>query len=186
MKLCECGCGRPTPIAKRTGRGYKKGEAMRFVRCHRLRRATYYYKQVGRHDLLHRIRAEQALGHALPLGAVVHHLDGSKHDDAPIAILQNRGEHQRLHARMRVHAAGGNPWTGKICARCHVVKPQGEFYRTTRSHDGRFWYCKECSRRETADPVVKARRRDQDHQRWLNRLDKSLSGSQTAGDFHGR
>jgi hypothetical protein len=34
VKLCECGCGRPTPIALRKRRGYMKGEPMRFVHGH--------------------------------------------------------------------------------------------------------------------------------------------------------
>ena len=36
MKLCECGCGQPAPIATITVSkyGYKKGEPMRFVHCH--------------------------------------------------------------------------------------------------------------------------------------------------------
>jgi len=36
IKLCDCGCGRPAPIAKETNnsRGWKKGEATRFLRGH--------------------------------------------------------------------------------------------------------------------------------------------------------
>jgi hypothetical protein len=41
MKLCECGCGKPAPIAKRNrraeftkGYAYVKGEALRFLRGH--------------------------------------------------------------------------------------------------------------------------------------------------------
>ncbi len=35
-KLCECGCGEPAPIAKRTDskRGYRKGEPIRFITRH--------------------------------------------------------------------------------------------------------------------------------------------------------
>lgn len=35
-KLCECGCGLPAPIAKRTdtAKGHKKGEPTRFIRGH--------------------------------------------------------------------------------------------------------------------------------------------------------
>lgn len=41
VKLCECGCGRPTRIATRNhvGHGYVKGEPMRFVRGHAQRRS---------------------------------------------------------------------------------------------------------------------------------------------------
>ena len=34
MKTCECGCGRPAPIAKCTEGGYKKGQAKRFIHGH--------------------------------------------------------------------------------------------------------------------------------------------------------
>jgi hypothetical protein len=39
MKLCECGCGQPTPIAKQnhTRNGYVKGQPMRFVTGHNSR-----------------------------------------------------------------------------------------------------------------------------------------------------
>lgn len=38
-KLCECGCGQPTPISKQTrrDRGYVAGEPVRFIRGHRAR-----------------------------------------------------------------------------------------------------------------------------------------------------
>lgn len=41
MKLCECGCGQPAPIATQTKRrdGHVKGEPMRFIRGHAHRRS---------------------------------------------------------------------------------------------------------------------------------------------------
>jgi hypothetical protein len=38
---CQCGCGKLAPIAKKTRRGYMKGESMRFVLGHHLRTAEY-------------------------------------------------------------------------------------------------------------------------------------------------
>lgn len=42
MALCECGCGEPAPIAKRTygNRGVRKGEPMRYIRGHSTRVIT--------------------------------------------------------------------------------------------------------------------------------------------------
>lgn len=39
VKLCECGCGQPAPIAKfsRKKVGHKKGEPVRFIKGHSLR-----------------------------------------------------------------------------------------------------------------------------------------------------
>lgn len=36
MKTCECGCGNPAPVARRsmTYRGYKKGQPQRFIKGH--------------------------------------------------------------------------------------------------------------------------------------------------------
>ena len=34
IKLCECGCGNIAPIAKRTARGYVKGQYQRFLKGH--------------------------------------------------------------------------------------------------------------------------------------------------------
>jgi HNH endonuclease len=38
--LCQCGCGKPAPIAKRTrpDRGYCKGQPLRFIKGHQFRR----------------------------------------------------------------------------------------------------------------------------------------------------
>ena len=40
MKLCECGCGEPTPLAKRTSSryGHVRGEPLRFINGHNARK----------------------------------------------------------------------------------------------------------------------------------------------------
>lgn len=45
LKLCECGCGYPAPIAKRKSNGFRKGEVQRFLLGHnnRLRRLPVPY-----------------------------------------------------------------------------------------------------------------------------------------------
>lgn len=50
MKLCECGCGQPAPIATETSNGWKKGDAKRFVRNHHRRGVRFteaHRKRIG-------------------------------------------------------------------------------------------------------------------------------------------
>lgn len=97
-------------------------------------------------ELVHRQRAERALGHPLPATAMVHHADGSKRVDAPLVICQDAAYHGLLHARMRVKAAGGNPNTDKLCSRCRQPKPFDQFSHTNqrRAYLGRVAYCRPC------------------------------------------
>src|SRR6266487_382366 len=108
--LCECGCGQATNIAPRSSTlwGWVKGQPIRFRRGHASpvtrRQPTvkrYRHRKIGeKHIDVHRLRAEAALGHALPVGAVVHHADGSLRDDAPLVICQDTAYHKLLHRRM--------------------------------------------------------------------------------------
>ena len=101
------------------------------------------YRKVGSVGL-HRVRAEKALGRPLPAGAVVHHADGSKADDAPLVICQDQAYHRFLHARMRVKAAGGNPNVDAICERCRRVKPRAFFRPSAHAALG-VRVCLECA-----------------------------------------
>lgn len=112
---CACGCGE-RPIVGTFLRGHNR------LGWRRPRLQTVKgYRFVGRKQL-HRLRAERALGKPLPLGAEVHHADGTLSDDAPLVICQDRAYHALLHARMRVVRAGGNPNTERVCGTCKVVK----------------------------------------------------------------
>ena len=122
QKLCECGCGLPTPIAKRTrtGRNQKKGEPLRFINGHnsrllsskeQKRRVAFrdyslvrftgsnenYVKFHQRH--LHRVVAEETLGRPLMPGEIVHHIDGDKWNNSPEnLVVMSQPEHARLHS----------------------------------------------------------------------------------------
>lgn len=115
----------------------------------------------GKLRLVHRLRAERALGKPLPEGVVVHHADGTTRDQAPLVICQNEAYHQLLHARMRIKAAGGNPNTDRICAYCHGVKPIDHF-NPSAAQLGNFgkWHCRSC-------PVRNDRIRDRRAQQRL-------------------
>jgi hypothetical protein len=127
--LCECGCGQPTPIAKRTRslRGQVKGEPLRFINGHnsrllspdeQRRRCSFrnkdalrytgsphnYVKLKGRH--IHRIVAEEMLGRSLTSKEVVHHKDGNKWNNAPENLeVMSQSQHVRIHNMER--------WPGK-------------------------------------------------------------------------
>lgn len=81
----------------------------------------------GSQTYLHRVRAEQALGKALPSNAIVHHADGSKQLEATLVICQDQAYHMLLHARMRIVQAGGNPNTDAMCYGCRQAKVRSEF-----------------------------------------------------------
>lgn len=111
MKLCECGCGKPAPLAKETrpSRGLVKGQPTRFVLGHSgvlgdkvkgvdhpwwkggVVRRTNAYVKILRPDhpwadgkgyvSEHVLVAEKALGHTLPFQSRVHHVNEIKHDN---------------------------------------------------------------------------------------------------------
>lgn len=126
-KLCECGCGQPTPIAPRTrsSRGQIKGQPLRFINGHNSRLLTpeeqrrrnafrdpglerytgsraNYIKLLGRH--MHRVIAEQMLGRPLQKGEIVHHKDGDKWNNDPSNLeIMTQAEHARIHCHIRWH-----------------------------------------------------------------------------------
>jgi hypothetical protein len=127
--LCECGCGNPAPIAKRTrsGRGQIKGQPLRFINGHnsrllsseeQSRRAAFrdadalrwtgqrhnYVKFNNRH--MHRVVAEEKLGRKLKKGEIVHHKDGDKWNNHPDNLeVMTQAEHARIHLHIRWHGA---------------------------------------------------------------------------------
>jgi hypothetical protein len=123
----------------------------------RLARPPKEYPRQGTDDncrFIHRMRAEKTLGKPLPIGAVVHHADGSKNPNATLVICQDNAYHMGLHLRMRIKAAGGHPWLDKMCCRCKQPKPKTEFYSDRYYPDGLSMKCKPC-----VAVMVRARRR---------------------------
>ncbi len=152
--LCDCGCGQFTTISRYTRNGLLKGQPHRFIAKHHKtggrprQEIVKAYRWVRGKDndlrLMHRVRAEKALGKPLPVRAVVHHADGSKSDDAPLVICQDAAYHRLLHRRMRIKAAGGNPDTDLVCSTCQTAKAQCDFARNPGSPTGHNYNCKAC------------------------------------------
>lgn len=96
----------------------------------------------------HILVAERALGHVLPRGAIVHHVNENPLDNRPsnLAILPSRGYHMALHARLRVLKAGGHPHRDQICSRCKGIKPKTEFPAIPRDRERSSVWCRACNR----------------------------------------
>jgi len=67
----------------------------------------------------HVMVAEQALGKALPVNAVVHHVDEnpSNNDPSNLVICPDDAYHLLLHQRLRAFAATGH-YDWRLCCRC--------------------------------------------------------------------
>lgn len=145
MALCECGCGQETRVATRTNTnvGQQKGRPLRFIVGHNSRKAEIRSYRILGYVKVHRLRAEKALGRALPPKAVVHHADGSKSEFAPLIICQDQAYHSFLHVRMRVKAAGGDPNLHRICSDCKAVTLMADM---AKCKSGVSRQCKACLR----------------------------------------
>ena len=138
LGICQCGCGRTTTPAQRSGR-YPKGMLQRFCVGHKTHKPIvkrYRKAHDSGNQFLHRVRAEKALGRPLPFGVVVHHADGTKGDAAPLVICQDESYHRLLHKRLRVKQRGGNPNLHKVCGLCKTPKPFDQFTINRGSCDG--------------------------------------------------
>ncbi len=95
----------------------------------------------------HRAIAERALGHPLPVGAEIHHVNEDRGDNGSrgnLVVCPDRAYHMLLHARMRILKAGGQPRKDKICSSCRLVKSREVFVRNRRLPDGLYSRCRSC------------------------------------------
>lgn len=95
----------------------------------------YRYVSVpGRGQVLEQtIVAEAALGHRLPRGAVVHHINQNPVDNRPrnLVLCENRAYHLLLHARLRAIRATGDP-NRRPCVFCGRYEPREMVPRTPK------------------------------------------------------
>lgn len=96
--------------------------------------------------LEHVVVAERALGHSLPKGVEVHHVNGDTADNhnGNLVICQDAAYHDLLHSLMRVRAMGGRPFLDRICGLCRLPKPLSHFSPTE-------YRCKPCNAQRVAN-----------------------------------
>ena len=127
LGFCACGCGYPTKINSENdkSKGWIKGQPRKYLQGHSLkslskggrRRTSSGYIRIllpnhSRADNMgyvgeHILAAENALSNLLPIGAIVHHANGSR-NSGPLVICQDNAYHQLLHRRMKAYAACGH------------------------------------------------------------------------------
>lgn len=155
MKLCECGCGEPAPIARKTQRRQAAvaGEPQRFIKGHQARlvpKRHGHHRWKGGKQVLgggypatylpdhphankrgyvfdHVLVASKALGKALPPTAVVHHLNEDKTDSSNrnLVLCEDNRYHLMLHQRRRSFLACGHA-EWRICIRCGTYAPTAD------------------------------------------------------------
>lgn len=140
--LCQCGCGKPTSLAKADYKeyGHIKDKPVRFIVGHssrgrnnprwnggkRIRSDGYAYIWLPGHPranrnyvMEHILVAEKAFGRPLPDGVEVHHVDEIRNNNKNknLVICENGAYHKFLHARIRAYRACGHAhW--KKCIHC--------------------------------------------------------------------
>lgn len=99
----------------------------------------------GNRERLHRVIVMGVVGRKLSSSVIVHHVDddgtNNRHDN--LVVLENQGEHARLHYRRSVLRAGGDPFTDALCDLCHHVHPMADCYRLKAN---RTWRGRGCHR----------------------------------------
>lgn len=159
--LCLCGCGKKTALAAATTsrlscgrvRSYVKGQPVDYATGHQAR--TYFasrrttrrnyqgYVQVKAHGhpnadstgyiREHVLIVSTAVGHALPPGAEVHHVNGDRADNrhGNLVACQDHSYHMLLHYRAKALKACGNANWWRCCCCGEFDAP--ETLRTNRA-----------------------------------------------------
>jgi len=100
-----------------------------------LRNGYFRYSEDGERVHEHIKIAEKVLGRPLPKGAVVHHWDEDKMNNAPanLAIFPGQGYHNIIHGRMKAYAATGDA-SAKPCRHCRKYDAVTNLVKNGTSH----------------------------------------------------
>ena len=161
MKVCECGCGLPTPISKQTRNdiGHKRGEPIRYISGHNLnwkeknpawkggvyvsQNRVFSYSGKYKHTQESILVCEAVLGKHIPSGAIIHHVDGDSLNNKKenLIICQDKAYHNRLHRRMRAKEFCGNAsWL-----KCPYCKQYDDPKNMNSNRDHQQAYHQKCS-----------------------------------------
>lgn len=119
-------------MRRRAAMPYKSTEAQRAywreyhakkraLKPKRVLKSKYRFVNDGKNNGLtaHKVIAEKAIGHTLPKGAEVHHIDNDGHNNANtnLVVCPDHAYHALLHLRTQALDACGNPdW--RRCSYC--------------------------------------------------------------------
>ena len=136
---CQCGCGQKTNVApqKIKSLGMEKGEPYKFVYNHHNRGDNHWLwkGRTERKDAIYittpdrgRVRehiliVEKALGHSIPGGVEIHHVNENPFDNSSgnLVVCQDSAYHKLLHQRTRsLKACGHVGWR-----KCRFCKEYG-------------------------------------------------------------
>lgn len=152
---CRCGCGGTTGInhVSDPAHGRVRGQHNRFIKGHRETGSGHHLWKRGwkinaygyvllsdpRHPnadsdgrVFEHVKViADALGHAVPKGAIAHHIDGDKTNNDPsnLVLCQNRAYHNMLHRRERALNAYGDA-NAIICRLCRCYHLPKQHVRT--------------------------------------------------------
>lgn len=117
MKLCECGCGQPTSIAKNTNKeyGHVRGQPVRFIRGHAMRGKPAWNKGKPWSD---EARAKMSASHIGIQAGEKHPMYGKKHTKKARVKIGKAGKGRRHteEAKAKIGAASrgkNNPMYGR-------------------------------------------------------------------------